>query len=254
MSPLARSLMGRFAAPVAVVSGSGLAVVPHGYTAADEVSYAELGWPESATAGHPNRLILARRGAAPAGGPPAERVLLAWGRAHRYEGWNTGRLQAAVRGLAELGVWRMVVTNAAGALRPGVGVGDVVVVEHDVDLQEAPAERPPVLPAMAPALAQRAVATLASSMRVRRGDYVAVAGPQYETPAETRWLSGWGSVVGMSATAEVRAAAELGLRLVVLAFVANVAAAFGGHDEVVAAGAAFAQAADRGLAALLSVI
>ena len=61
-------------------------------------------------------------------------------------------------------------------------------------------------------------------------------GPQFETPAEVAWLAGYGAVVGMSAAPEARAAAASGVECCLLALVANVAAAAGWHDDVLAAG------------------
>ncbi len=77
-------------------------------------------------------------------------------------------------------------------------------------------------------------------MATRTGTYVAVAGPQFETPAEVEWLAGHGDVVGMSGAPEVRAAHDDGASCCLLALVANRAAAVGSHEDVLAVGALLA--------------
>jgi purine-nucleoside phosphorylase len=79
------------------------------------------------------------------------------------------------------------------------------------------------------------------------GTYVSVCGPQFETPAEVAWLAGYGDVVGMSAAPEARAAAATGVECCLLALVANVAAAVGSHDDVLAAGGRLAGLLAAGL-------
>ena len=164
-----------------------------------------------AVAGHPNRLKLA---SVPAGGGRELRLALACGRPHRYEGWSDEELEAPVRALAAAGVSRLVLTNSCGALRRG-GRGRAVVVLGG-RRPAAPAGRRRAGDAAAvrrdgggarwPRRSARA--------RRRRRRYVAVRGPQFETPAEVAWLAGYGDVVGMSAAPEARAAAATGVECV----------------------------------------
>ena len=239
----------RFAAAAAIVFGSGLSVIPEGATVQDEVSYAELGWPQVSVAGHAGRLVLAGLGGA--------RLLLACGRPHLYEGWSREQLARPVADMASWGARRMVLTNACGGLASagsaGPAPGSVVVVEEVVDLQEPPraSAEPLRLAATAPRLVTPCEEALRPFLTVRRGRYVAVPGPQYETPAEAAWLSRFGDTVGMSTAPEVRAAREHGLQQAVLALVVNTAGAAVGHEEVLAAAAGMAERLRRALPALL---
>ena len=138
-------------------------------------------------------------------------MLLACGRPHLYEGWSAAELERPVRDLADAGCAALLLTNAAGSLDPSLEPRRRPCVVTDVvDLQGAPDDEPPVLTVMAPAEAARLAAALQPHLTARPGRYVAVAGPQYETPAEAAWLRAYGEVVGMSTAAEVRAAAGAG--------------------------------------------
>ncbi len=232
---------------LAIVFGSGLAVVPDGAEVIDEIGYAELGWPTTAVAGHPNRLVVTRW--AP-DGRTGLRVLLACGRAHLYEGWSAAELSRPIDDLAEWGVRALLLTNASGALDQTLEVGTAVVVTQVVDLQGELVDEPPVLPVTDAAGALRLAAALAPALAARPGRYVAVPGPHYETRAEAAWLSGYGDVVGMSTATEVRAAARRRVPVCVLSLVTNVSGAALDHAEVLAAGARLAAGLERGLGAL----
>ena len=234
-------------ADLAVVFGSGLALIPEGAEVLDEIAYATLDWPATSVEGHANRLLLVSW--AP-DGRRARRVLLACGRPHLYEGWSTAELERPVRDLADAGVPALLLTNAAGSLERSLEPGEGVLVTDVVDLQGAPGDEPPVLTVMAPTEAVRLAAALQPHLKARPGRYVAVAGPQYETPAEAAWLRAYGDVVGMSTAAEVRAAAGRGLRTCVLSLVGNPSGAAVDHAGVLAAGAALAGALRPALAAL----
>jgi len=239
------------AAELAVVFGSGLALVPEGAEVLDEIDYRDLGWPLSTVAGHANRLLLARW--AP-DGRRARRVLLAWGRPHLYEGWTDSELERPVDDLADAGVRNLLLTNAVGALEPALATGEAIVVTNVVDLQRETRDRPAVLPVATAAGARRLATALAPRLPARPGRYVAVPGPQYETPAEATWLRGFGEVVGMSGASEVRAARRRGLRVSMLSLVANPAGAVLGHDEVLAAGERLGASLAAGLAQLVAAL
>ena len=176
------------------------------------------------------------------------RLALVHGRPHLYEGWSEAELERAVTDLAAWGVGRFLLLNACGGLADDVAVGDVVVSTEVVDLQTAPPKHePPRLPVCDAAAAARVAAALAPTMPARAGVYVAVPGPQYETPAEAAWLAGYGDVVGMSTAPEVRAARRAGAELCLLSLVVNRAAAVGSHDEVLATAARFRAAVGAAL-------
>ena len=97
-----------------------------------------------------------------------------------------------------------------------------------------------------------AAAALGADALAGAATYVAVCGPQFETPAEAAWLSGYGDVVGMSAAPEVRAAAAAGVDCCLVALVANRAGAAGSHGDVLLAGRRLAGLLAAGLARLLT--
>jgi purine-nucleoside phosphorylase len=241
-------------AALAIISGSGLSVIPDGVEIVDELSYERLGWPVTGVTGHPSRLLIGRW-PVPGAATPGERptVLLACGRPHRYEGWSSTDLRRPVDDLAAWGVRRLVLTNAAGGLGGEVAPGGAVVVDEVIDLQQAPRQdsEAPRLAATAPALAEAACAALAPFLPARRGRYVSVAGPHYETPAEAAWLSAVADAVGMSTVHEVRAAIDHDLELCVVSLIVNRSGASVGHTEVLAAGARLATGLGAGLTALL---
>ncbi len=248
--------LARYRPQAAVVFGSGLAALPAGAVVDDELGYRELGWPCTAVAGHRNCLQLAR---VPAAGGAVLRLALACGRPHFYEGWTPEELGRPVRSLAAAGATRVVLTNSTGALRPQVRPGDVVVGAAVVDLQARPRRaRPPRLPVCSPGQAAAVAAAIPASTShgrsgaARVGTYVAVAGPQFETPAEVAWLSGYGDVVGMSAAPEVRAARGAGAECCLLALVVNRAAAVSSHDDVLAFGGGLAAGLAAGLGAVIA--
>lgn len=230
-------------AHAAVIFGSGLALVPAGATVEDELAYADLGWPLLGVEGHAGKLVVVMLG--------ERRVLLAFGRPHLYEGWSDEELARPVDDLAAWGVRRLVLTNACGGLSSRAAHRTLVVVDEVVDLQKAPSDAPEVLPATSPAWAERCVERLAAWFPVVRGRYVAVPGPQYETPAEARWLAAYGDVVGMSTAPEVRAAREHGLETAVLALVVNRSGASLGHEEVLATAGVMARRLAEALPAVL---
>jgi purine-nucleoside phosphorylase len=216
-------------AAAAVVFGSGLATLPKEALVEAAVPYEDLRWPSSQVPGHANRLVACRLGA---GGV---RVLLLNGRPHAYEGWSDKELRVAMDALAAWGVRRVLLTNACGALAADVAPGTAVVVDEVVDLLSAPHDDAPRLVATKADRAARCVAALAPHMAARVGRYVAVAGPQFETPAEVAWLRRLGDVVGMSTAPEVRAGSANGQSLCVLALAVNRAGAAVGHEHVLAA-------------------
>ena len=246
----ARSRLAAFGAQALVVFGSGLAVLPHGAVVHDELAYVDLGWPCTAVRGHANVLRLVK--VAGADSCAGTRLALACGRPHAYEGWPQDALPHCVRDVVGLGVPHVVLTNSCGSLRAAVQPGDVVVCDTVVDLQAAPSgPRPSSLPVCPQRAAVAVAQALASGGPARTGTYVAVAGPQFESPAEVAWLGRWGAVVGMSAAPEVRAAHDLGAEACLLALVVNRAAEVGSHDDVLVAGS---DAAGRLAAGLLPAL
>jgi len=228
---------------VALIFGSGLSVVPAGAVVEAEIPYGDLDWPEPTVVGHRGRLLVARLGKV--------RLLLLDGRVHLYEGWSSARLARPIVDLAIWGVPRLLITSAAGGLG-NTAAGTAVVVDRVVDLQRRPRRRePPVYWATEARHVETCAAALRQFLPVGRGAYVALPGPQYETPAEARWLARYGQAVGMSTAPEVKVARQHGLEQAVLALVVNTSGASVSHAEVVAAGERIAQRLRLALPAVL---
>ena len=214
---------------VGVVLGSGLGAFADGLEAATSVPFAEIPhFPASTVAGHGGALVVGRSGGVP--------VAVMKGRVHHYEGYSLADVVFPVRVLGRLGVRTLVVTNAAGAINALYRPGDLMVIEDHVNLLGNPLLGPnedalgPRFPDMSEAY-DRALrdaaeqACVAAGAVCHRGVYVAMTGPSYETPAEIRMARGLGAdAVGMSTVPEVIAARHMGLRVVGLSCLTNMAA------------------------------
>ncbi len=220
-----------------IVLGSGLAGVADAVKDARSLPHRQIpGLAECSAPGHRSRLVV--------GGLPAESgtplpVAMLLGRHHLYEGWTAEEAVFGVRLLGTLGVRRLVLTAAVGAIHPDLRVGDFLRIDDHLNLTGAsPLEGPepgpePRFPDMTRAWDEdlgRALERAASriGIRLRSGVYAGVRGPQFETPAEIRMLRTIGAdVVGMSVVLEAIAARHLGIRLAGLAFASNLAAGLG---------------------------
>jgi purine-nucleoside phosphorylase len=234
-------LTGAASHDVAVVLGSGWA------SAADRLGVAEVelaftalpGFLPPAVDGHAGRLrsIVVR----------GRRVLVLLGRTHLYEGRGTDAVVHGVRVAAAAGCRAVVLTNAAGAVREGLRVGQAVLVSDHLNLTACS----PLTGARFVDLVDLYSARLRALARevdpdLVEGVYAALPGPHYETPAEVRMLRVLGAdLVGMSTALEAIAARAEGLEVLALSLVTNPAAGVTGapldHAEVLAAGAASAQ-------------
>jgi purine-nucleoside phosphorylase len=242
-----------------VVSGSGLAV-DLGTPVAGPLPLQDLlPFPVHAVEGHPLLVEVI----APSAGHP---VLYFRGRLHSYQGYEPWQVVFPIRLAARLGARTLLLTNAAGGLKPeSQRVGQLNLLSDHLNLSginplrgEIPAHWGPRFPEMVNAydadLRRLATAT-AAGLGVRLGEavYAGLAGPSYETPAEFGMLRTLGAdQVGMSTVVEVIAARHMGLRCLALSLITNVSAQSGGdHDEVLAAGRAAAEDVRRILGALL---
>lgn len=237
---------------VAIVLGSGWppAAAALG-TPTTVLAQAELpGFSPPTAVGHTGELLSMRIG--------AHRVLVLVGRIHAYEGHDLCHVVHSVRAACAAGVRAVVLTNAAGGLRPDMAVGEPVLISDHLNLT---ARSPLVGPqfvdltdAYSPrlrALARQADPTLTE------GVYAGLPGPHYETPAEIRMLRTLGAdLVGMSTVHETIAARAAGAEVLGVSLVTNLAAGISGeplsHTEVLAAGAAAATRMGALLALILS--
>ncbi|XP_053789267.1 purine nucleoside phosphorylase [Vidua chalybeata] len=253
----ARWLRAQFREPprVALVCGSGLGALAQDVSDAQSFDYRDIPhFPRSTVQGHAGRLVVGRLGSTP--------CAILQGRFHLYEGYSSTQLVIPVRTLALLGVHTLVLTNAAGSLRPGLEPGHLLVIRDHIDLPGLAGRSPlvganddrfgPRFPSMMdaydPALRRLALALAPKELRARSGVYVGVGGPSYETPAECRYLRRVGAdAVGMSTVSEASAARHLGLRVLGLSLITNIAPADelqdddddggGSGDDVTAGGA-----------------
>ena len=241
---------------VGVVLGSGLGAFADTLTDAVSVPFSEIPhFPASTVAGHGGALVVGRsRGVT---------VAVMKGRVHFYEGYPLADVVFPVRVLGRLGVRTLVVTNAAGAINPVFAPGELMVIEDHVNLLGNPLlgsneeALGPRFPDMSEAYDRRLrdaaeAACAAAGVKSHRGVYVAMTGPSYETPAEIRMARVLGAdAVGMSTVPEVIAARHMGVRVVGLSCLTNMAAGILDrkldHKEVLETG-------ERVKAALLDVL
>ncbi len=214
----------------AVVLGSGLGAFADELSNPVAISYADIpGWPASTAIGHAGKLII--------GSLAGIDVAVLAGRAHVYEGYTASQVTTGVRVLAGLGVKSIVFTNAAGGINLGYQQGGLVLISDHINLQGInPLIGPnddalgPRFPDMTDAYCAqyRAIAKdVARQMRLDlpEGVYAALPGPSYETPAEIRYLRVIGAdLVGMSTVPEVIMANYLGLKVLAISCVTNMAA------------------------------
>ena len=221
-------------AAVGVVLGTGLGALAERLEDAWSIPARDTGWLASSTAtGHAGRVVVGRIG----GRADGCWVAALQGRVHGYEGHAPHLLSRGVELLAALGTTTVLLTNAAGGLRPDMRVGELVVLSDHIDFvrtsvpagleprrSEAVRGRPPSGFYDA-ALVERAVgAARPAQARARAGVYAHLLGPSYETRAEYRMLRRFGAdVVGMSTVPEAVAAHRLGLRVAAVSVVTNVA-------------------------------
>ena len=246
---------------VAVVLGSGLGAFADELTNRTEIPYSEIpGWPPSTAIGHAGKLIVGRLG--------AQDVAVMAGRAHLYEGNTPAQVTHSVRVLNAIGVKSVVFTNAAGGINLSLQRGGLVLISDHINLQGSnPLVGPnddslgPRFPDMSDAYCceYREIAKQVASelgVQVSEGVYVAVLGPSYETPAEIRFMRTIGAdVVGMSTAPEVIVANHMGMKVLAISCVTNMAAGVLpqklSHEEVLEAGAMVRDILVRYLKALM---
>lgn len=234
-----------------VVLGTGLGSLADRLDRAGSMPARDTGWlvPSTAT-GHAGRVVWGSLdGRAPpgtrgkqAGTPQRCEVVMLQGRVHGYEGHAPESLSRGVELLAALGVTTVLLSNAAGGLRPDMQVGELTVLSDHIDLVRRPwaaglmqAVGEPSVNSLARAAAaspcydQELVSGALEAARsagavARAGVYAHLMGPSYETRAEYRMLRKFGAdVVGMSTVPEAIVARRLGLRVAAVSVVTNVA-------------------------------
>lgn len=229
---------------IAIILGSGLGALADAIEADAAIPYDEIPhFPRPGVEGHAGRLVI--------GSLEGRSVVAMQGRTHFYEGYAMAEVVYPVRLMRALGAGLLIVTNAAGGLNRKWKAGDLMVIcDHINFMGTNPLIGPneeelgPRFPDMSapydPALIEVAEqAALAEAMPLRKGVYIAVSGPSYETPAELRMMARWGAdAVGMSTVHEVIAARHAGMRVLGLTAIADMATGEAQapvtHDEVIA--------------------
>jgi purine-nucleoside phosphorylase len=215
---------------IGVVLGSGLGAFAGELENRVDLPYSELpGWPGSTAIGHAGKLLLGKVGDLD--------VAVMAGRVHLYEGYSPAQVTFGVRVLGAMGVRSMVFTNAAGGINLSLGRGSLMLISDHINLQGCnPLVGPnddhlgPRFPDMSEAYSPRYRATAKQvaeelGIAMTEGVYAAVLGPSYETPAEIRYLRTIGAdVVGMSTVPEVIVANHMGMKVLGLSCVTNMAA------------------------------
>ena len=225
-----RSRAGASAPAVAVVLGSGLGDFAGTLSEAVAMPYDALPhWPASNVVGHAGKLVIGTSG--------GTRVAALAGRVHLYEGHDVGEVVFATRVMARLGVGRMILTNAAGGVNVAFSPGDLMIIDDHINLLGANPltgdndERfgprfPDMTAVYSPVLRKLAESVAAArGIAVQHGVYGAVPGPSYETPAEIRYLRSIGAdAVGMSTVPEAIAARHMGVEVLGISCITNMAA------------------------------
>jgi purine-nucleoside phosphorylase len=230
---------------VAIILGSGLGAFADAVRADSTIPYAEIPhFPGAGVEGHAGRLLI--------GTLEGRAVAVMCGRAHFYEGHTMAQVVLPVRALHALGARTLIVSNAAGGLNRDYAAGDLMLITDHINFMGTnPLIGPndndlgPRFPDMSQAydpallaLADGAAARL--HIPLRRGVYLAVTGPSYETPAELRMMARWGAdAVGMSTVHEVIVARHMGMRVLGLSAIADKATGEAPekvtHEDVIAA-------------------
>jgi len=215
---------------IGLVLGSGLGAFADSLTDSARIPYSDIpSFPQSTAIGHAGRLVIGNAGQVP--------VAAMQGRVHQYEGYSAQEVAFPVRVFGRMGIKAVILTNAAGGINLGYSQGALVLIQDHINLQGT---NPLVGPnddrfgvrfpdmTRAYSRAFRQIAREEASklnILLYEGVYAALLGPSYETPAEIDHLRRIGAdLVGMSTVAEVIAARHMGLNVLAISCVTNMAA------------------------------
>lgn len=216
-----------FSAKIGIILGTGLGDFAEKATNRSVIDYEKLpGFPLSTVASH--------RGAFVAGSVNGVPVLLQQGRCHLYEGRSPEEICMGVRVMGLLGVKALIITNAAGAINPRFESGSLMLIEDQINFTGKSPLTGPDAEALGPRFPDMSRpydpdigrvledSALGQGIRLEKGVYFCIPGPQLETRAETRAyrLLG-GDAVGMSTALEAIAAVHMGIRLAGISCLTN---------------------------------
>ena len=221
---------------IALVLGSGLGAFADEFAGAKKISYAKIPhFPQSTAIGHAGQLVLGKVDGVEVAGMQ--------GRVHLYEGYSPQQVVFPVRVFARMGVRAVILTNAAGGVNLNYSEGALVAIRDHINLQGVNpligsnddrfgVRFPDMTSAYDPEF-RRFVAEAGSKLKqnLHEGTYLALSGPNYETPAEIRAFRSLGAdLVGMSTVPEVLAARHAGIRVLGISCVTNMAAGVTGKS------------------------
>src|SRR5437762_4189436 len=232
---------------IALVLGSGLGAFADEFASATKIPYAKIpNFPRSTAIGHAGQLVIGKVGDIPVAGMQ--------GRVHLYEGYSAKDVAFPIRVFQRMGVKAVILTNAAGGINLAYSEGALVILRDHINLQPTNpliganddsfgVRFPDMTRAYDPDF-RRFAAEEGKKLRLKlhEGVYLALAGPNYETPAEIHAFRTLGAdLVGMSTVPEVLAARHSNIRVLGISCVTNMAAGITGApltaDEVFATGA-----------------
>jgi purine-nucleoside phosphorylase len=231
---------------IGIVLGSGLGAFAEKVEEATAIPFSDIPhFPQSTVPGHSGRLVIGKLDGVP--------VAVMQGRVHAYEGYTSEQVTFPIRVLGQLGVKTLVVTNAAGGIRLDMKQGDLVLLSDHINFTG----RNPIIghnderfgprffdmsTAYSKHLRQLAAATAErEGFSLAEGVYLCVLGPSFETPAEIRAFCAMGAdLVGMSTVQEVIVARQMGIEVLGISCVTNMAAGIQpeplSHEEVMETG------------------
>jgi purine-nucleoside phosphorylase len=215
---------------IGLILGSGLGVIADLVENAVVVEYDRIPhFPVSTVEGHAGELLL--------GTIAGRHVLLMKGRFHQYEGYDGDTVSFPVRVMKQLGVSKLIVTNAAGGINTSYEVGDFMLIQDHINFTfrnpligpnfaELGVRFPDMSEAYSKRLREKAREVAESQgVTLREGVYTGLLGPTYETPAEIRMLRALGGdAVGMSTVPEVVVARHAGIEVLGFSCISNMAA------------------------------
>jgi purine-nucleoside phosphorylase len=231
---------------IAIVLGSGLGGFADDFEEAVSVPYEEIpGFVRSTAQGHVGQLVAGKVDSVP--------VVAMQGRVHYYEGYSFEEVTFPIRTFKLLGIKTLILTNAAGGINVQLTQGALMVISDHLNLMgdnplRGPNDErfgprfPDMTAAYSPELQELVVdEAKAAGVEVRRGIYGGLSGPSYETPAEIHLLRALGAdAVGMSTVPEAIVARHMGLEVLGISCITNMAAGISdepiNHEEVMATG------------------
>jgi purine-nucleoside phosphorylase len=244
---------------VAVVLGSGLGSFANSVEHPVAISYEDIPhFPRPTVEGHSGRLV--------AGSVAGTAVVVMQGRVHAYEGYSPEEVTFPIRVLGRLGITTLIITNAAGGIRLDLRQGQLVLISDHINFSG----RNPVSGAnderlgprffdMTEAYSKRLRFLAHSAAELKEGVYLSLSGPSFETPAEIQAFRSWGAdMVGMSTVHEVIVARHMGIEVLGISCITNMAAGILdqpiNHQEVMETGARAQAQLTSLLVALLPVV